>query len=72
MNKNLLTVKRFQKGYSVNEFIQKCGISTSHYYRLLKNDFKRIDLETAWRIREVLNLSEMDFNEIFFDKKISN
>ena len=70
MDKHLLKAKCVEKGYTVTEFIKLLGLTNSSYYRIINNE-KNVSLITAYKIQKILELDEDSFNNIFFDKKVS-
>lgn len=70
MNKNLLKSKCVEKGYSVTEFVKQIGLTKSSYYRIINNE-SSVSLITAYKIQKILELSDSDFYNIFFNQKVS-
>lgn len=65
MKLNLLKGKIVEKGMNVESLAEKIGIDRSSMYRKL-NNFEKITIGEAQKIKVVLNLSDEDANAIFF------
>lgn len=65
MKLNLLKGKIVEKGMNVEALAEKIGIDRSSMYRKL-NNFEKITIGEAQKIKDVLNLSDEDAKTIFF------
>ena len=65
MKLNLLKGKIVEKGMNVESLAEKIGIDRSSMYRKL-NNFEKITIGEAQKIKVVLNLSDEDAKTIFF------
>ncbi|MBR5305974.1 MAG: helix-turn-helix transcriptional regulator [Oscillospiraceae bacterium] len=66
MNGNKLKAKIIEKGFSVAEFSEAIEMS---YYALNRrmNNLENFSIGEAKKIKEVLNLTDEEATEIFFD-----
>jgi predicted transcriptional regulator len=65
MKLNMLKGKIVEKGMNVETLAEKIGIDRSSMYRKL-NNFEKITIGEAQKIKDVLNLSDEDAKTIFF------
>lgn len=66
MNKDLLKGKIFSKGKSIEEIYKSVGISKSAMYRKM-NDKSYFTSKEIKKIVEILELTNVEMNEIFFN-----
>ncbi len=66
MNKDLLKGKIFSKGKSIEEIYKSVGISKSAMYRKM-NDKSYFTSKEIKKIVEILKLTNVEMNEIFFN-----
>ncbi len=66
MNKDLLKGKIFSKGKSIEEIYKSMGISKSAMYRKM-NDKSYFTSKEIKKIVEILELTNVEMNEIFFN-----
>lgn len=66
MNKDLLKGKIFSKGKSIEEIYKRIGISKSAMYRKM-NDKSYFTSKEIKKIVEILELTNVEMNEIFFN-----
>jgi len=66
MNENALKAQLVRKGYTYETISKEIGISKNALWKKItgKNDFKLPEIQ---KLKSILNLSEDDFNEIFFN-----
>lgn len=65
MNINKLKAKIVENGMNVEKLAELIGIDRSSMYRKL-NNFERITIGEANRIKAALDLTDEDANDIFF------
>lgn len=65
MNVNKLKGKIIEKGINVETLAKRIGVERSSLYRKL-NSFERITIGEANRMKDVLELSDEEANDIFF------
>lgn len=70
MNSNELRAQMLRKGFKVENFAEKLGISKSAFYRKLKGT-SEFDREEISKISELLELQPKDVYDIFFAKEVS-
>lgn len=69
MDKNKLLYFIKNRGYKIEDFCEKLGISKGIFYRRLKNE--RFTVNEITNIAKVLDLSLEDINSIFFADFVS-
>lgn len=65
MDVNKLKGKIVEKGMNVETVAERIGVDRSSLYRKL-NNFEKITIGEANRLKDVLGLSDDDANSIFF------
>jgi len=65
MNNNKLRAKIVEKGMNVDKIAEKINVDRSSMYRKL-NNFEKITIGEATRIKNVLDMSDTEAIEIFF------
>lgn len=65
MNINKLKAKIVEKGMNVETVAEKIGVDRSSLYRKL-NNFERITIGEACKIKSVLEMTDEEANDIFF------
>lgn len=65
MDVNKLKGKIVEKGMNVETVAERIGVDRSSLYRKL-NNFEKITIGEANRLKDVLELSDEDANTIFF------
>lgn len=70
MNHELLILKRKESGLSQQQVAQKLGYKDKSSYCLIENGKVSITLENAKKIKQILQLTDDDFNLIFFNEKV--
>lgn len=65
MDVNKLKGKIVEKGMNVETVAERIGVDRSSLYRKL-NNFEKITIGEANRLKDVLGLSDEDANAIFF------
>lgn len=69
MDKNKLLYFIKDRGYKVEDFCEKIGMSKNKLYRRINNESFLIS--EIWKIAEFLNLTLDDINSIFFANYVS-
>ncbi len=71
MINSVLLKKRIKgKGISITLLAEKVGISREGFYKKM-NGITEFKISEVLRIKKILNLSEKDANEIFFNEKVN-
>lgn len=70
MNLYLLAKKREEKGYSQQQIAEKLGYKNKASYSLIENGKTKVNIELANKLCEILQLSNKDIIEIFFENKV--
>lgn len=65
MNYNKLKEIRKDRGYTQDFIAEKMGYSNKSSYSMLETGRVKVDLEKAKRLKNILNLSDGEFEEIF-------
>lgn len=66
MNRKLLLSKRKEVGLTQKQMAISLGYKDKSSYCLIENAKTSINLETAKKLKDILQLSTKEFNEIFF------
>ncbi|HBJ2602759.1 TPA: helix-turn-helix transcriptional regulator [Clostridium botulinum] len=70
MNHELLTLKRKKTGYTQQQMAVLLGYKDKSSYCLIENGKAPISLENAKKIKQILQLNDNDFNQIFFADEV--
>ena len=71
MINSVLLKKRIKgKGISITLLAEKVGISREGFYKKM-NGITEFKISEVLRIKKILNLSEKDANEIFFNETVN-
>ena len=68
MDSNKLKGKIIEKGWNVEKLAEHIGVDRATMYRKL-NNFEKITIGEAMKIKEALNLSNEDASSIFLPSK---
>lgn len=70
MNQELLMIKRKNAGYTQQQMAVLLGYKDKSSYCLIENGKVPITLDNAKKIKQILQLSYREFNQIFFIEKV--
>lgn len=70
MNQELLMLKRKNAGYTQQQMAVLLGYKDKSSYCLIENGKVPITLDNAKKIKQILQLSYIEFNQIFFIEKV--
>lgn len=70
MDRKLLITKRKKAGYTQQQMAVSLGYKDKSSYCLIENGKSQITLDNAKKIKQILQLNDKDFNQIFFADKV--
>ena len=70
MNHELLMLRRKKVGYTQQQMAVSLGYKDKSSYCLIENGKASITLDNAKKIKQILQLSDVDFNKIFFADEV--
>lgn len=70
MNHKLLILKRKNAGYTQQQMAVSLGYKDKSSYCLIENGKAPITLDNAKKIKQILQLNDKDFNQIFFADEV--
>ncbi|MFL0197333.1 helix-turn-helix transcriptional regulator [Clostridium sp. WILCCON 0269] len=70
MNLSLLTQIRESKGFTQEAMSRRLNYKSKGSYCLIENGKSKITVELALDIKDILNLTEKEFKEIFFGNRV--
>lgn len=71
MNQNALKAQLIKNDFTYESIAEELGISKNTFWKKItgQTDFKLPEIQ---KLKSVLNLSEKDFNEIFFNPEVES
>lgn len=70
MNLKLLVKKRETMGFTQKQMAKSLGYKSKGSYCLIENGKARITIELAEKIKDLLRLTNNEFESIFFNKQV--
>jgi DNA-binding XRE family transcriptional regulator len=70
LNHKLLILKRKNAGYTQQQMAVSLGYKDKSSYCLIENGKAPITLDNAKKIKQILQLNDKDFNQIFFADEV--
>lgn len=72
MNLKLLAAKREEKGLTQEQMGNYLGYKSKSSYCMMENGKIKITIEAAKKIKNILQLTNKEFNTIFFNDKVQD
>ena len=71
MNSDLLKRLRKEAGLTQSDMAQKLGYKHKTGYQALESGTVKTEVNTAFKIKDILKMKDEDFNAVFLDKSVA-
>lgn len=71
MNSDLLKQLRKEAGLTQSDMAQKLGYKHKTGYQSLESGTVKTEVNTAFKIKDILKMKDEDFNAVFLDKSVA-